>query len=48
MYTEDLENGYNVGYTPNYIKVYSSAPCGEITTLKLTEPFADGLLGVPI
>ncbi len=48
VYTEDLENGYNVGYTPNYIKVYSSAPCGEITTLKLTEPFADGLLGVPI
>lgn len=48
VYVEDSENGYNVGYTPNYIKVYSNAPCGEITQLKLTELFENGMLGKPV
>lgn len=46
VYVEDREHGYNVGYTPNYIKVYSSARCGEICELKLSELFCDGVLGV--
>lgn len=36
VYVEDEEDGYNVGYTPNYIKVYSHAPCGNIVNLRLT------------
>ena len=45
VYVEDIENGYNVGYTENYIKVYSNAPCGEIVDLKLIKPYGTGLLG---
>lgn len=45
VYVEDKENGHNVGYTPNYIKVYSGAPCGEIVYLKLEGKFADGMIG---
>lgn len=44
VYIEDSEGDYNVGYTPNYIKVYSHAPCGEIVDLRLTE--LNGNLGV--
>lgn len=36
VYVEDTEGEFNVGYTPNYIKVYSHAPCGEIVNLRLT------------
>ena len=36
VYVEDEEDGYNVGYAPNYIKVYSHAPCGDIVNLRLT------------
>lgn len=46
VYVEDTEGEYNVGYTPNYIKVYSNAPCGEIVDLKLTELYSDGVIGV--
>lgn len=46
VYVEDSHDGYNVGYTPNYIKVYSSAPRGVITKLLLTESIYDGALGV--
>ncbi|MDE6028947.1 MAG: tRNA (N(6)-L-threonylcarbamoyladenosine(37)-C(2))-methylthiotransferase MtaB [Clostridiales bacterium] len=46
VYIEDSEGDYNVGYTPNYIKVYSHAPCGEIVDLKLTELFdSNGVIG---
>ena len=48
VYVEDRENGYNVGYTPNYIKVYSNAPCGKIHNIKLVKPFMDGIYGEPI
>lgn len=46
VYVEDSENGYNVGYTPNYIKVYSDAPCGNIVDIKLVSLYKDGVLGV--
>lgn len=46
VYVEDREGAYNVGYTPNYIKVYSDAPCGKITELKLVSRYSDGMLGV--
>ncbi|MCH5154224.1 MAG: tRNA (N(6)-L-threonylcarbamoyladenosine(37)-C(2))-methylthiotransferase MtaB [Clostridiales bacterium] len=44
VYVEDEEDGYKVGYTPNYIKVYSHAPCGEIVNLRLTS--LNGNLGM--
>ncbi|MDE6617896.1 MAG: tRNA (N(6)-L-threonylcarbamoyladenosine(37)-C(2))-methylthiotransferase MtaB [Clostridiales bacterium] len=47
VYIEDSEGDYNVGYTPNYIKVYSHASCGEIVDLNLTELHNDtGIIGV--
>lgn len=45
VYTEDREGGFNVGYTPNYIKVYSQAPCGQISDLRLNTLYKDGILG---
>ncbi len=45
VYVEDSERGYNVGYTPNYVKVYSHAPQGSLSMIKLSEPFADGIIG---
>lgn len=48
VYVEEFVGGYNVGYTPNYIKVYSDAPCGKISELKLIKPFKDGLIGTCI
>lgn len=46
VYIEDSEGEYNVGYTPNYIKVYSHAPCSEIVDLKLIELYDDcGIIG---
>lgn len=47
VYIEDSEGDYNVGYTPNYIKVYSHAPCGDIVDLKLAELYGDnGIIGI--
>lgn len=47
VYIEDTEGDYNVGYTPNYIKVYSHAPCGDIVDLKLFELYGDsGIIGI--
>ncbi|MDE5593537.1 MAG: tRNA (N(6)-L-threonylcarbamoyladenosine(37)-C(2))-methylthiotransferase MtaB, partial [Clostridiales bacterium] len=47
VYIEDSEGDYNVGYTPNYIKVYSHAPCGEIIDLDLVELYGNnGLIGI--
>ncbi len=45
---EDTHDGYNVGYTPNYIKVYSTAPRGTVTRLLLSEPLYDGALGIDL
>lgn len=44
VYIEDSEGDYNVGYTPNYIKVYSLARCGDIVDLHLTK--LNGNLGM--
>lgn len=47
VYIEDSEGEYNVGYTPNYIKVYSHSPCGDIVDLKLSKLYGDnGIIGV--
>ena len=46
VYIEDVEDSFNVGYTPNYIKVYSKEPCGEIVDLCLTDKYKDGLFAV--
>lgn len=48
VYVETCDGKYSVGYTPNYIKVYSDEPCGNMVTLRLKEPFADGVLGEPL
>lgn len=45
---EEEENGFAVGYTRAYEKVYVLAPIGEIKTVKLVEPFEDGLKGVTL
>ena len=45
VYVEDGENGYNVGYTPNYIRVFCGAPCGKISDIKLLSAYNDGALG---
>ncbi len=45
VYVEDRDGDYNVGYTPNYIKVYSTHPCGSIADLRLSELFKDGVIG---
>lgn len=45
IYAETVRGGYSVGYTPNYIKVYSRLACGSIGKLKLTAPIFDGILG---
>lgn len=45
VYVEDEESGYNVGYTPNYIKVYSTAPRGSVIDLRLIKLMRDGIYG---
>lgn len=48
IYFEEKNGDFSEGYTPNYIKVYASAPCGDIADMQLIEPYKDGLLGIPI
>lgn len=45
VYTETRQNGIGVGYTPNYIKVYSHSEPGTINKLRLIRPYLDGLSG---
>lgn len=46
VYVETAHNvDYSVGYTPNYLKVYSHAACGDIVNLQLCKPYLDGILG---
>lgn len=47
VYFEEKKEALCVGYTPNYIKVYADAQCGDIIDVKLTELYDDGMLGVP-
>lgn len=44
VYAEVVEGGYTVGYTPNYIRVYSDARCGEISDVRLISAFKDGVI----
>ncbi len=44
--TEDREGDYSVGYTDNYIKVYSDSGAGELRSLTLKQIFKEGVLGV--
>ena len=45
--TEDVENGFTVGYTENYIKVYlpKETPKNTIYKVKIVEIFNDGVKG---
>ncbi|MCM1367358.1 MAG: tRNA (N(6)-L-threonylcarbamoyladenosine(37)-C(2))-methylthiotransferase MtaB [Roseburia sp.] len=43
--TRYQNNGLTIGYTPNYIAVYSDTPCGNIKILELCDLFCDGILG---
>ena len=44
---EETEGGYATGHTPNYIKVYVESPDlhNQIRNVKLTAPYADGMVG---
>jgi len=44
--TEDKEGNFVVGYTDNYIKIYSDSSQGEMLSLKLKEIYKEGVLGV--
>ena len=44
--TEDKEGNFVVGYTDNYIKIYSDSSQGEMVSLKLKEIYKEGVLGV--
>lgn len=46
--TEDEDGGMVTGYTTNYIKVYASAPAGELVKCKLSRLYRDGIKGEPI
>ncbi len=48
VYTEDFHDGLTEGYTPNYIKIYSNAPCGKIIDMRLIKPFKDGAYAEPV
>lgn len=45
VYSEINQGVYNVGYTPNYIKVYSAVDCGTLGNVTLIEPYLDGVIG---
>ena len=44
---EETDRGFAVGHTPNYLKVYVKAGSlhNQILSVRLTEPFRDGMLG---
>lgn len=44
LIVEEEENGYFVGYTENYIRVYLTVPASGCVKVLLTEPFEDGAL----
>ncbi|MBO5222907.1 MAG: tRNA (N(6)-L-threonylcarbamoyladenosine(37)-C(2))-methylthiotransferase MtaB [Clostridia bacterium] len=45
VFIEEKEGDYNVGYTDNFIKVYSLAPIGSCLKHKLTEIYGEGVKG---
>ncbi|MEG2584643.1 MAG: hypothetical protein RSA27_09070, partial [Oscillospiraceae bacterium] len=44
MLSEDQEDGYTVGHTENFIKVYlnENTPHNQLINVKITAPFKDG------
>ncbi len=46
VYAETEEDGRSVGYTSNYIKVYSDLPVGELGTVKLEKIYKEGVQGI--
>ena len=45
VYAETEESGFTVGYTSNYIKVYSTVPIGSMEEITITEKFKEGVKG---
>ena len=45
VYAETQKDGLSVGFTSNYIKVYSPIKVGEMGLVKLVEPYLDGIKG---
>ncbi len=45
VFIEEKEGDYNVGYTDNFIKVYSTAPIGSCLKHVLTEIYSEGVKG---
>jgi threonylcarbamoyladenosine tRNA methylthiotransferase MtaB len=45
VFIEEKEGEYSVGYTDNFIKVYSTAPVGSFEKHKLTEIYGEGVKG---
>ncbi|MBR2967261.1 MAG: MiaB/RimO family radical SAM methylthiotransferase [Clostridia bacterium] len=45
VYAETQKDGLSVGFTSNYIKVYSPLKVGEMCKVKLVEPYLDGIKG---
>jgi threonylcarbamoyladenosine tRNA methylthiotransferase MtaB len=45
---EEAVDGFDTGHTPNYMKVYVPATGrhNEVVSVKITEIYADGLLGI--
>ncbi len=43
VYAERQENGETVGYTTNYVKVYSSLPVGGLFSVKIQNPYKEGV-----
>lgn len=45
VFVEDNEGEYNVGYTSNYIKVYTKAPIGSFFKHKIIKYYNNGAIG---
>ena len=48
VYAETQEAGESVGYTSNYIRVYSTVPVGESRTVLLKNLYKEGVKGVEV
>ena len=46
VYAETEEDGFAVGYTPNYIKVYTKLRAGELAPVTLRELYKEGVIGL--
>lgn len=46
VYAEDVEDGFVVGFTSNYIKVYTNLKAGELKPLRLEKKYKEGVIGI--